>query len=93
MGMKLSIFLSSAHITVPSSDRISRTKFVNCDATNWEDQLKMFRTAADFSADGRISYVVANAGIARADDVFSYSGKLPKTSQHTIRLHTERLLR
>lgn len=38
------------------------------------DQLGMFRTAASFSDDGRVSYVVANAGIARADDVFSYSG-------------------
>lgn len=53
---------------------VSRTKFVKCDTTNWEDQLEMFRTAASFSDDGRISYVVANAGIARADDVFSFSG-------------------
>lgn len=53
---------------------VFRTKFVKCDTTNWEDQLDMFRTAASFSDDGRISYVVANAGIARADDVFSFSG-------------------
>lgn len=50
------------------------TKFVKCDTTHWEDQLEMFRTAASFSDDGRISYVVANAGIARAGDVFSFSG-------------------
>lgn len=55
-------------------DCVFRTKFIKCDTTNWEDQLEMFRTAASFSDDGRISYVVANAGIARTDDVFSYSG-------------------
>lgn len=56
------------------TDGVFRTKFVKCDTTSWEDQLEMFRTAAGFSDDGRISYVVANAGIARADDVFSVSG-------------------
>ncbi|KAJ0117350.1 Carbonyl reductase family member 4 [Diaporthe amygdali] len=53
---------------------LAGTKFVKCDTTKWEDQLELFRTAASFSDDGRISYVVANAGIARADEVFSYSG-------------------
>ena len=67
-------------------DCISRTKFVKCDTTSWEDQLEMFRTAASFAADGRISYVVANAGIARADDVFSYSGKHQIPQPH-MRFH------
>jgi hypothetical protein len=35
----------------------------------------LFREAAKFSADGRISYVIANAGVAWDDEVFSYSGK------------------
>lgn len=62
-------------------DGVLRTKFVKCDTTNWEDQLEMFRTAAGFSDDGRISYVVANAGIARADELFSYSGTVPDPDQ------------
>lgn len=64
------------HIASHRTKCESRTKFVKCDTTKWEDQLELFRTAASFSDDGRISYVVANAGIARADEVFSYSGNV-----------------
>ncbi|PSK56065.1 Carbonyl reductase family member 4 [Elsinoe australis] len=49
-------------------------KFVKCDTTKWEDQLNLFREAASWASDGRISHVVANAGIARKDDVFQYDG-------------------
>ncbi|KAK9243104.1 hypothetical protein V1506DRAFT_555652 [Lipomyces tetrasporus] len=37
-----------------------RTKFIECDTAKWDDQ---------------IAYVVANAGVIRQDDVFSYSGE------------------
>lgn len=49
---------------------LSRFKFVKCDTTKWDDQLHLFKEAAAFSADGKISYVVANAGIIRQDEVF-----------------------
>lgn len=52
-------------------------KFVKCDTTGWEDQVGLFREAANMAPDGKISYVVANAGIASADDVFSYEGNVP----------------
>lgn len=49
-------------------------KFVKCDVTKWEDQLLLFAEAASFT--GKIDYVVANAGICLADEVFSFSGKM-----------------
>ncbi|KAK9327191.1 hypothetical protein V1520DRAFT_349463 [Lipomyces starkeyi] len=52
-----------------------RTKFIECDTAKWDDQVRLFREAASFSPTGKIAYVVANAGIIRQDDVFSYSGE------------------
>jgi NAD(P)-dependent dehydrogenase (short-subunit alcohol dehydrogenase family) len=48
--------------------------FVRCDVTEWEDQVRLFSEAASFSTSGKVDYVVANAGIAHADDVFSFDG-------------------
>ncbi|KAH6653359.1 putative short chain dehydrogenase/ reductase [Truncatella angustata] len=50
------------------------TLFVKCDTTNWDDQVNLFKSAAEAAPDGRISYVIANAGVARRDEVFSFSG-------------------
>lgn len=59
------------------------TKFVECDTTIWDDQVRLFREAASFSPTGKIAYVVANAGVIRQDDVFSYSGsRLPAIERH-----------
>ncbi|OKL59920.1 hypothetical protein UA08_04605 [Talaromyces atroroseus] len=49
-------------------------KFVQCNTTKWEDQVRLFHEAALFSETGKISYVIANAGIYRQDEVYSYSG-------------------
>ncbi|KAK1146137.1 hypothetical protein N8T08_003226 [Aspergillus melleus] len=49
-------------------------KFIECDTTNWDDQAQLFENAASFSPTGKISYVVANAGIHRKDEVFVYDG-------------------
>jgi len=54
---------------------LSSTKFVKCNVTKWDDQLKLFDEAAKRSPSGKISYVVANAGVALKDEVFSYAGK------------------
>ncbi|KAK9311077.1 hypothetical protein V1522DRAFT_417656 [Lipomyces starkeyi] len=51
------------------------TKFIECDTAKWDDQVRLFREAASFSPTGKIAYVVANAGVIRQDDVFSYSGE------------------
>jgi NAD(P)-dependent dehydrogenase (short-subunit alcohol dehydrogenase family) len=51
------------------------SKFVQCDTTEWEDQVHLFKQAAQFSTSGRISYVIANAGITKADQTFSFDGK------------------
>ncbi|KAH8896428.1 putative short chain dehydrogenase/ reductase [Thozetella sp. PMI_491] len=56
------------------TSELSNTIFVKCDTTNWDDQINLFRAAANAAPDGKVSYVVANAGIARQDDVFSYAG-------------------
>jgi NAD(P)-dependent dehydrogenase (short-subunit alcohol dehydrogenase family) len=49
---------------------LSGVKFIQCDTTVWDDQLQLFKAAAAFSPTGKISYVVANAGIIRPDEVF-----------------------
>ncbi|KAJ6186422.1 Short-chain dehydrogenase/reductase SDR [Penicillium mononematosum] len=53
---------------------LSGTKFIRCDVAKWSDQVDLFRQAALFSPTGRISHVIANAGIHREDEVFSYAG-------------------
>lgn len=42
--------------------------------TSWDDQVRLFEEAAAFSPSGKIHYVVPNAGIAVADDVFAFDG-------------------
>ncbi|KAF4238183.1 hypothetical protein CNMCM8980_002157 [Aspergillus fumigatiaffinis] len=49
---------------------LPRTKFVPCDAGSWDDQVRLFAEAVSLSPNGRIAYVVANAGIHRPDEVF-----------------------
>lgn len=50
------------------------TRFIPCDVTQWEDQVRLFEEAASFSPSKKIHYVVANAGIAPGDDVFAFDG-------------------
>ena len=40
--------------------------------TSWDDQVHLFEDAVAFSPSGRIDYVVPNAGISMADDVFAF---------------------
>lgn len=55
---------------------LPRTCFVRVDVTNWDDQVRLFKTAAEeLAPDGRISYVVANAGITKADTVYEVAGE------------------
>lgn len=54
------------------------TKFVRCDTTNWNDQAALFSTAVKHSPSGTISYIVANAGVARNDEVFSVDLEEPQ---------------
>jgi NAD(P)-dependent dehydrogenase (short-subunit alcohol dehydrogenase family) len=56
-------------------DLLHSTLFVPCDTTKWEDQVRLFVEAAKFSPSGKVHYVVANAGITRQDDVFSFDGE------------------
>jgi NAD(P)-dependent dehydrogenase (short-subunit alcohol dehydrogenase family) len=56
------------------TDNVTSIKFVRCDVTNWDDQVNLFRTAATMTPSGKIDHVVANAGIAIDDEVFSYDG-------------------
>jgi NAD(P)-dependent dehydrogenase (short-subunit alcohol dehydrogenase family) len=55
-----------------------KVHFVRCNVTSWEDQANLFEEAVASSPTGKIHYVVANAGIIRPDDVFSYSGENKK---------------
>lgn len=47
-------------------------KFVKCDVSKWDDQVRLFTEAATFT--GKVDYVVANAGICPEDQVFSFAG-------------------
>ncbi|KAJ5107122.1 hypothetical protein N7456_003797 [Penicillium angulare] len=49
-------------------------KFIECNTADWDSQVQLFQEAAAFSSTGKISYVIANAGIHRPDEVFLYDG-------------------
>ncbi|KAJ5585252.1 uncharacterized protein N7459_005052 [Penicillium hispanicum] len=49
-------------------------KSIECNTADWAHQVRLFQEAASFSPTGKISYVIANAGIHRPDEVFSYAG-------------------
>lgn len=68
-----------------STDYTTRIKFVKCDVTNWDDQVNLFRTAASMTPLGTIEHVIANAGIAIDDEVFSYDGTLLPHNAPTYR--------
>ncbi|WZH47027.1 hypothetical protein QYS62_008161 [Fusarium acuminatum] len=51
------------------------TKFVQVDATLWEDQVRLFKEAVKFSSSGKIHYVIANAGITKNDQIFTFDGE------------------
>ncbi|KAJ5698416.1 adam [Penicillium macrosclerotiorum] len=55
-------------------EELTGAKFIECDTSSWVDQVRLFEAAASFSPTGKISFVVANAGIHRKDEVFTYDG-------------------
>ena len=61
--------------------------FVKCNVSNWNDQVHLFEEAAKFSPTNCIHYVVANAGIIRPDDVFSYSETVSEPDLTTINVN------
>lgn len=64
--------LNSARGALLESE-LANTKFVKCDVTSWSDQLALFKAAVSFSPNGKIHYVVANAGMIKADSVYDVS--------------------
>lgn len=54
----------------------SQLHFVPCNVLIWEDQVRVFAEAAKHSPTGKIHHVVANAGIFKPDEVYSYSEEL-----------------
>lgn len=69
------------------ADLAARLVFVRCDVTKWEDQVNLFRTAANITPSKTVDHVVANAGIAIDDGVFSFDGTLlPFTSRCSLPL-------
>lgn len=60
-------------------------KFARCDVTSWDDQVNLFKTAASMSPSGSVHHVIANAGIAVADDVFTYDGPDYPTSPPNLK--------
>ncbi|ENH72180.1 15-hydroxyprostaglandin dehydrogenase [NAD+] [Fusarium oxysporum f. sp. cubense race 1] len=57
------------------ASELTRSKFVQCDATVWEDQVRLYKEAAQLSSSGKIHYVIANAGTTKEDQTFTFDGK------------------
>ncbi|TVY74662.1 5'-hydroxyaverantin dehydrogenase [Fusarium oxysporum f. sp. cubense] len=57
------------------TSELTGLKFVQCDATVWEDQVRLFKEAAQVSPSGKIHYVIANAGMTKEDQTFTFDGK------------------
>ncbi|KAF5541713.1 15-hydroxyprostaglandin dehydrogenase [Fusarium mexicanum] len=57
------------------ASELTGSKFVGCDATVWEDQVRLFKEAAQLSSSGKIHYVIANAGMIKTDQTFTFDGK------------------
>jgi NAD(P)-dependent dehydrogenase (short-subunit alcohol dehydrogenase family) len=82
-----------AHRGEQLASELKDCRFVHCDVTNWDNQLRLFSEAASLSSSGKIDYVVANAGIIHADGVFTFEGKstiLQTQSDSYIKLTTHR---
>ena len=47
----------------------NKVHFVHCDVTNWQSQVNFFKEAVKLSPHGGLDCVVANAGIAVADEI------------------------
>ncbi|RBQ77003.1 hypothetical protein FVER14953_12392 [Fusarium verticillioides] len=57
------------------ASELTGSKFVQCDATVWEDQIHLFKEATWLSLSGKIHYVIANAGMTKDDQTFNFDGK------------------
>lgn len=69
-------FVTFGDINATAGEKIAselgpNVQFVKCDVTSWSDQLAMFKAAVSNSPAKSCDIVVANAGIAKHDDVLS----------------------
>jgi NAD(P)-dependent dehydrogenase (short-subunit alcohol dehydrogenase family) len=56
------------------ASELTGSKFAQCDATVWEDQILLFKEAAEISPSGKVHYVIANAGMTKEDQTFTFDG-------------------
>lgn len=73
---RVSLYYLFRAIDATDTDLAARLVFVRCDVTKWEDQVDLFHTAANITPSKTVDHVVANAGIAIDDEVFSFDGTL-----------------
>ncbi|KAF5684648.1 short-chain dehydrogenase reductase [Fusarium denticulatum] len=74
-GAKVVIGDKNAESGQKLASELAGTQFVQCDATVWEDQVRLFKEAAHLSSSGKIHYVIANAGMIKKDQTFTFDGK------------------
>ncbi|RKK98415.1 hypothetical protein BFJ71_g6768 [Fusarium oxysporum] len=74
-GAKVVIGDKNAIAAGKLTSELTGSKFVQCDATVWEDQVRLFKEAAQVSPSGKIHYVIANAGTTKEDQTFTFDGK------------------
>ncbi|KAI4618001.1 hypothetical protein J4E83_006334 [Alternaria metachromatica] len=73
-GVKVCFGDRDVHRGQQLASELKDCRFIHCDVTNWDDQVRLFNEATSLSPTGKIDYVVANAGIIHADDVFKFEG-------------------
>lgn len=71
-------FVTFGDLNTSASEKIAselgpNVQFVKCDVTSWSDQVSMFKAAVTASPAKSCDIVVANAGIARDDDIFAFN--------------------
>ncbi|KAF5717819.1 hypothetical protein FMUND_5550 [Fusarium mundagurra] len=74
-GVKVIIGDKNAESGERLASELTGSKSVQCDATVWEDQVHLFKEATQLSASGEIHYVIANAGMTKKDQTFTFDGK------------------
>ncbi|KAF5640091.1 15-hydroxyprostaglandin dehydrogenase [Fusarium tjaetaba] len=74
-GAKVVIGDKNADSGEKLASELTGTKFVHCDATVWENQVRLFKQAVQLSSSGKIHYVIANAGMTKEDQTFTFDGK------------------
>jgi len=81
--LKAGAYVTNADVQKPvdytTSDKDERYLFVHTDVTKFSDQVSMFKAAIKHSPTSRIDIVIANAGIASSEPIFTLESTVDPT--------------